>query len=49
MRGWVCNLSILLLGLGSAVTLRLKSPRTRDHTLMSHLGLNFLSVASYDS
>jgi hypothetical protein len=39
----------LLLGPASAVTTGSKSHSTRDHILMSHLRLDSLSVASYDS
>jgi hypothetical protein len=46
----VCNLVVqLLVGLCSAVTLGSKSPRTRDHILLSHLRPGSLSVASDDS
>jgi hypothetical protein len=39
-RGWFCNLSVqLLLGFATAVILRSKSRRTRDHILLSHLRL----------
>jgi hypothetical protein len=49
-RGRVCNLSVqLLLGLASAVTLRSEFRGTRGHIIPSHLGLGFLSVASYGS
>jgi hypothetical protein len=33
-RGWACN---LLLGFARALTVGFKSPRTRDHILLSHL------------
>jgi hypothetical protein len=45
-----CSLPVqLLLGLGSAITLRSKSHRTRDRILLFHLRLSSLFVASYDS
>jgi hypothetical protein len=39
----------VLLSLASAVTLRSKSRRTRDHILLFHLRIVSLFVASYDS
>jgi hypothetical protein len=43
----VCNLLVqLLLGTANAVTLRPKSRRTHDYTLLSRLRLGSLSVAS---
>jgi hypothetical protein len=39
----------MLLGIVSAVALGSKFRRTHDHTLLSHLRLGSLSVASYDS
>jgi hypothetical protein len=48
MRGRVCNLLVqVLLVLASTVTLRSTSYRTWDHSLLSHLKLSSLFVASY--
>jgi hypothetical protein len=48
-RGRVCNLLVqMLLALASAVTLGYKSRKIRDHTILSHLRLGSLFVASYD-
>jgi hypothetical protein len=49
MIGRVCNSLVqVLLGLASAVIPGPKS-RSRDHILLSHLRLSYLSVASYES
>lgn len=48
--GRVCNVLMqLLLGLISTVTLRSKSHRTRNHILLSLLGLGSLFIPSYGS